>query len=158
MDVVMMIACGALAAVGMLLLADFLLWESRGVKAVAQIEGFRGQTDKGARLPVVSFDDAEGQNVKAGADRIDQLMYLLSRPQPGDVTPVIYRIEAGAMKVRVYGYLNAGAGVVLIMPLIVMLGLVFERELLAAQGTFFLIFLVFMIGGVALLKLVQRSY
>ncbi len=146
------------AVSGVLLLADFFMWEAKGTKTAGQVENFSGKKDKGKPLPVVSFI-TEGGPVSAAAVRIDQLMYLLSRPQPGDAIDIIYtQAPEQPPQVRVYGFLNAAGGVLMLLPFIVMLAWVLGRALVFTQSLFFLVFVLVIIGGVVFLKLVQRLY
>jgi hypothetical protein len=144
---------------GLWLIIDFLLWEARGTKSAGTIEGFVKKTDKGKHLPVVSFVSDKGPE-QATAQRIDQMMYLLGRPQRGVITDIIYMRtgEDEPVVLRVYGYLNLLTGTMLVIPSIIAFGYVMGRTLVVTQGMFLLAFLVIAGGGMAAMKLIQRIY
>src|SRR5438132_65667 len=93
MAVILIFLCLGPAAFGVFLIADFALWEARGVKTAARIEDFQ----KGRRfiLPVLSFIKMDGSEARARAERIDQVIYLLGAPQKDDVLTIIYMEEEG---------------------------------------------------------------
>lgn len=158
MDIFLTLLCSLLAAFGGFLIGDFIFWEVKGTKTTGRIEGFRGQLDKGAKLPVVRFLNEKGEEVISGASQIDQLMYLIGRPDAGVIIPLIYRQEGTDLRIRVYGFFSPVTGAFFILPLIVILGVLFGQGALVQQGTFFIVFLALMIGGAVALKLVQRLY
>ncbi len=159
MDILFLIIAFLPAAAGVWLIGDFLIWEARGTKTAGEIVEFSKVMDKGVALPVVSFVTEKGAQ-KATAKRIDQMMYLLSRPEAGNVTDIIYiqHEEDKPVELRIYGFLNAGAGLLLFIPFIIALGSWMGKSLAVTQGVFFLIFALIFGGGLVLLKLIQRIY
>ena len=136
---------------------DFLMWEAKGHVATAQIDSFGTAKDKGAPLPVVIFEHEE-KSVSVQAERIDQLMYLLSRPKAGDVTDIIYVADDTGLRARVYGYMNVTVGGMLIIPFVLTLAVWMGKTLAVTQSVFFFLFAAIMGGAILFLKLVQRVY
>lgn len=145
-----------IAAPGVYLLADFLLWMLAGRVVPAQITGFQEKKDKGLRLPVVSFEAQHDGTVNASAMRIDRLSFLLNRPQEGEGTMIVYR-QSDPQQVRVYGYINVVGGLVLLVPLMAALAHAFGDTLVLIQIKYSLVFIAIIFGGWVLLKLIQRS-
>jgi hypothetical protein len=145
------------ALFGVWLIIDFLLWEIRGHIATAQIKEFSADKDKGKLLPVMSFEH-EKIMVSIQAERIDQLMYLLSKPKAGDVTDVIYIVEETGLRVRIYGYMNIVAGVMLVVPFVAALALWMGKALAVTQSLFFFLFAGIMAVTIIFMKIVQRIY
>lgn len=142
---------------GVWLVIDYLLWEAKGKVATAQIESFGESKDKGRPLPVVTFEH-EKKNVSIQAQRIDQLMYLLSDPKVGDVTDIIYVTEDTGLRARVYGYMNLVAGGMLIVPFVTALAMWMGKSLAVTQSVFFFLFAGIMAGALIFIKLIQRVY
>ncbi len=123
----------------------------------ATITGFGEQKSKGMRLPVVSFETEEGNEVETKVQRIDQFLFLLNRPGQDDFTTVIYSVDE-PKKARIYGYIHVVAGLFLFVPLLASLGLKLRSAVLLGQVSYVLVFGVIVFGGWVGLKLIQKYY
>ncbi|MGB4056746.1 MAG: DUF3592 domain-containing protein [Alphaproteobacteria bacterium] len=139
------------ALVGAWLLFDFLLWFLTGYIVSARIEAF----EKG--WPVLAYETSEGKAMRARAGRITHMGYYLGHPQEGDVFNVIYRKKEPG-QVRVYGYLYPVAGLILFIPFVAYLAAEFSKVWMATQVSFIVVFMVMILGGWLLLKLLRASY
>lgn len=157
MDLVFLIMALVCAGAGVYLLADFMLWRVRARIVLAQITGFQGRRSRGMKLPVVVFPLPDGGVQTAETARIDRFSHILNRPGEGEPVEVIYRADNPAL-VRVYGFINVVAGLFLLLPLIFAMGARLEVGRVLAQASFALTFGAIIIGGWALLKLIQRHY
>ncbi|MCC7305777.1 MAG: hypothetical protein IT558_05910 [Alphaproteobacteria bacterium] len=142
---------------GLYLVADFAFWEAKGKKAFVRIEGFSTKRSLGLRLPIVVLEK-DGEEIKVPAERIDQLVYILSRPDTDSWTEIIYtEEEGGRLHVRVRGYLRLVAGTLLLLVFLLFAGQFLGNSLAAMRAAFGLTFAAVLLGGFAVLKFIQRS-
>jgi hypothetical protein len=145
------------ALLGIYLMIDFASWEVQGSKTVGKIAGFSDKKDKGKVLPIVSLIGAEGE-ITVTPSRIDQFAYLAGTPQAGNAVDIIYKKANDVIQARIYGYLNAVGGFLMIIPFIISLGLWVGNGLMATQGAFFLVLAGIIAAAMVAMKMIQRVY
>jgi hypothetical protein len=156
MGIILLIISLVIAGGGVFLIADFALWFTSGRIATARIDDMSKRTSKGMNLPVVVFETADGREVKATAQRIDQFLFLLNRPQPGYYTQVIYK-ESDPHSVRVHGYIHVVCGLILFLPFLTVVALNARNWAAFEQIAYAGVFAGLSIGGWVLLKFIQRG-
>lgn len=160
MEMIALVVLGLIALGGIVFVIDFFLWESRGIKTFALIEGFE-QKPPGALLamPVLSFELEDGAKVKAVALNIDQMLYMAGQPEAGTIVSISYRPDPdGKPLVRVRGYMRAAVGFLMILPFFGVLASYLGQSQAAMQAMFGLVFIVILGGGLVALRLIQKSY
>lgn len=145
------------AALGVYFAGAFVCDLARGEVVRAEIKGFQSRKDKGMRLPVVEFRGSGGAPVQAGAVRIDQMLYFFNRPGAGDFISILC-LPGGKRRVRVHGYLYLVLAGFSCAPAVLLAGYAFGRGEAAIQALYALVFGGMILGGWALLKLIQRYY
>jgi hypothetical protein len=157
MAMVFLVFSGLVAVAGAFLLGDFLYWAVRGRVVRARITGWQDRKNKGLFLPRVIFKNENGEIVEGAPSRIDQFLYFLNRPGEGALTTLIH-LRDDIKQVRIYGYINVVAGGALFLPLPVALGIERGAPLVLGQAAYVAILAVIILGGWALMKLIQRYY
>lgn len=152
-----MVLSSGLALYGVYLLIDFFSWYSASEKVVATITGFQKTRNKGVSLPVVTFHTEDGAEVQEQVRRIDQVIYLLSRPAAGDYTTVVYKDDGDGLHVHVFGFINLIAGLICMVPLVTSLAYALDSFLVMTQTKYMIVFIGILFGGWAALKVIQRS-
>ena len=157
MDTILLIISLGPVALAIYLFADFLIWRSKGVVVLAAITGFSGKKNKGLPLPLVSFTKDDGTIVQGQAQRIDRFIHVLNRPGEGEGILIIYK-QDDPKQIRVHGYMNIMAGLFLLVPFLFLLSIRYGSFLMSSQIAYFVVFGLIMVGGLTLLKLIQRNY
>lgn len=142
-----------LALYGCYLIVLFLKLRFSGDVRMLEITGFQRQKNKGRFLPIVSYENA-GKVDLVEIKEIDQIAYILSPPIEKQVIQIA-GIDGAAP--CVFGYYKLVVGIVMLLPVLAALGYALENVLFMGQVTYVFIFIALLLGGFAVLKLIQRS-
>lgn len=160
MEFLLIIIACPVAILGGVWLFDFFQWFLPGQALVARIESFQSKKDKGFYLPVVSIENDTGGTILLETERIDQAIYMLSRPKIGDYTTVIVLSGEGEgiqSRARVFGYSYVIASVLCFLFLVTALSFALDNAQAFAQVLYIFIFAAVFGGGWVILKLIQSS-
>ena len=155
MEMIVLGICALFAAIAFYLVTDYGMWEAQGVKTLGRIDAL--EKGKIYNVPIVAFQKADGTELVMKVERIDQLIYIISRARKDDYLNIIYREVGDKIYVRVHGYLPMVGAVLLALPLIGVLGLYAGKMVIAAQVTYVGMLAIILIAGLALLKAIYRS-
>lgn len=151
---IFMVVSGVLALAGVLLIADYLWVRFMGKIAQGEITGFSEQKNFGRSLPYVQPLGNQELASEVQAIAIDHIGYLISPPILRQVIPVVVLANG---KARVYGYLRLLAGLIFLIPLILVLALQAERIEAFNQALYSLVFIAVFLLGWVILRCIARS-
>lgn len=137
---------------GAYLCGDFCLWRFGGEMTEGEIIRFQDKKNKFMTLPVLRVVQKDGKQIEYPANRIDEIGYILSPAQDGEVKQIL--IKGG--RAVIFGYMPLVFGVLLLLPFLFVLGMTAQKTVFVVQMVYLLIFAVVSIGGWMFLKFIQR--
>lgn len=139
------------AIAGLYLCGDFLFWRITAQNHKGEITKFQDIKSRGRALPIVKIQD--DKDTKITITRIDSLSHLLDPAITGQSITVSIKGQHGI----IFGYAPLLAGLLLILPCVILLGQILGNTIFASQAIYVLLLTGITLGGWIILKLIQRS-
>ena len=148
-----------IALAGLYFVVDFTKFMVGSAQARGEIVGFGEGKFLGLaiKMPILRFTDQEGEDHETQAVQIDQFLYMMNPKQVGHIIDVAYKVET-PREMRVFGYLRLMFAFFIVAPSLSVIVSLVGSTLLAGQLTYIIVFAVILVGGLTLLKLIQRYY
>lgn len=142
-----------LALFGVYLWARFLWMRfSDGIHEL-EISGFQKAKNKGRVLPIVRYEDSEKNLRLVEIKKIEQFSYLFN---PAIQKQIVDVVNVKGASPTIYGYIKPVSGLICLLPGVAALALNADRILVLGQVFYIVIFIAVLLGGWAVLKLIQR--
>ena len=146
-----------MAVAGCYLIGMAAYWRFFSYPVTGEVIGFQSKKKKGHPLPLVAFEDQDGNALKGRVERSDHVGFLIFGAHEGDIVPMRYH-KHHVKRVQINGFLNFILGGAFMVPLVFFLLFQYASVFAQSQFMFALVFFAVFGGGWLVLRCIRENY